>query len=318
MRGSGAPDGEATRRLINIGQDAEEAAKETPRVTFGAGRTPGFPTTVAPSGARVEEWRSRLDLLEPQVGAFAAFLALSAALAGGERMPSRLLTLGLACLSASTGAALLAAGLEEGRKRRRRSGSRALTLGAALLAVSLVATPVLGVASPLFALAGALSYAVLYRSWLERRTPFGVVAAGIGAGLVALAGWQVAGTAFRPVPFLLAAMIFLWVPTWVWSRSIVLEGERRGGGLPLLAVVAGPDKAAEAVFANALAVVVVSLLLVAPFGGLYAVVALVAGAGLVAAAHDLRKQRGAADRFSRRSVAYVLVLLAGAVLSSLS
>ncbi|HEY7536680.1 MAG TPA: UbiA family prenyltransferase [Gaiellaceae bacterium] len=280
----------------------------------------------ATTRARVQAWHTHVALCDVPTAAVAVSLALTAAVAAGERTPARLLALALCCFAAASGASLLAAWLEQrskrcvGRHLDSPPGAEVLAFGGILVAASQAAILFLGTGPALYLLAAAASYALLYRTWLWPRTPFSIVFAGAAASLVALAGWQTAASTFRPAALLLAAVIFLWIPTYLWSLSIVLEAEHRTSGLPSLAVVSGRERSAAAVFANTVGLVVASLVFAPRLGLLSAAIAAAAGAGLVTAALDLRARPGTASarRLSRLSVAYLLVLLAGIVLSSLS
>lgn len=236
--------------------------------------------------------------------AVAAGIALAAALAAGQRTPERLVVLGLATLAA-------AACSVAGRPERP-------AIGVALIASSLAALPLLGLRPSLYLLAGAVTY-VLYARWLEPRTPFGIVVAGISLGCVALAGWQTTASTFRPTPILVAAVIFLWTPGHVWSRSIAVESDVCAPGPATLVALAGVERTAAAVSASTIGLVAASLVLTPQLAWPYAAVAIPAGVCLLAATVPLRNRadRSATARAHRCSGAYLAALLAGLALSTL-
>jgi 4-hydroxybenzoate polyprenyltransferase len=287
--------------LINIDHDALAVPFDTPcmpRMTLSSAARRPSAGAIATS-PRTQSLRAP-PVLRPAALPVAA--ALAAALAAGQREPAQLAVLGLATLAAATGAFLL---------------PRRIAAGAAVAAASLAAAPILGPRPSLYLLAGALSYGVLYARWLEPHTPFAVVLAGASIGCASLAGWQTAASTVRPTPLLVAAVIFLWTPGHLWSRSIAVERDRLSSAS--LAAVAGVEQTAAAVFAVAVGVVAASVLLAPRLGWPYAVLAIPAGACLVAATAPLRHRTdmAAAGRAHRCSDLYLAALLAGLALSTL-
>ena len=137
--------------------------------------------TVLPQTAA---WRDVLTLLKLRIDALVVFVALAAAVAAGTRTPAILVALAAACFASSAGASALNHYLErETDARMRRTCHRplpsgriaepriALWLGVGLIVASQAAIPVLGVATCLYLLAGAATYAFVYTWWLKPRTP---------------------------------------------------------------------------------------------------------------------------------------------------
>lgn len=241
----------------------------------------------------------------PPLAVFPAVVALAAAIAAGQRKDEQLVALALATLTAASGASLLS--------HRRRSA-----LGLFLLAASQVAIPLLGLRPSLYLLAGVALY-VLYARWLEARTPFCIVVAGAALGCAVLAGWQTSATALRPAPFLVAVVIFLWMPGHLWSRSIAVETDHRVSSPASLAAVAGVEQTGVAVFASTIGLVVASIVLATQLGWPYAAVAVPAGACFLGATLPLRHRvdTDKAARAHRCSGAYLVALLAGLALSAI-
>ena len=146
------------------------------------------------------------------------------------------------------------------------------------------------------------------------------MALGGAAAAFALAGWQTAASICRPMPALLAAAVFLWVPGHAWSWPIA-TGRDRGTGRPSqLVAAAGRRRAAAAVFATSVAAVCATLLLALLLPWPYAAVVLPAAAWLVARARTLRLR---ADRASARtafeaSTRFLRASLGGLALSAFS
>ena len=238
--------------------------------------------------------------------ALAAGVAISCALAAGLDDGARLGVLAVSSSAAAAGALTVA--------HRPRAAP-----GWALVVLPVAAIPVLGVGAPVLLVAAALLYAPLYVLRLAPRTPYAIVAAGGAAACVALAGWQTAASILSPTPPMLAAVAFLWVPGHVWSSSLPNRGDRGATGRSRFVALAGSRRAAAAVFATSLATVVASLLLVPRLAPAYALVAVPAGAYLLAATSELRRRPDgpAARRAAEGSVLYLWALLAALVLTAL-
>ena len=281
---------------------------------------------------RTAAWRDVLTLLKLRIDALVVLVALAAAVAAGTRNPAVLVALAAACFASSAGASALNHYLErETDARMRRTRHRplpsgriaepriALWLGVGLIVASQVAMPVLGVATSLYLLAGAATYAFVYTWWLKPRTPYSIVLGGAAGSFAALAGWQTGATTLALAPLLFAAVLFLWTPSHFWSLAIVYEDDYRAAGIPMLPAVVGARRTASAVHANTIALVATSLALVPLLGVVYGVAAALAGAAFLRDTYALRKHadKRHAWRTFKASGLYLLALLAGLILSTL-
>jgi protoheme IX farnesyltransferase len=287
-------------------------------------------THAAPAPAAVGTvWQDVAVLLKLRIDALIVCVALAAAVAAGTTDPRTLGVLAFGCLAASAGASALNHVLDrrfDARMARTRarpipSGrirpGPALVVGVGLIALSQTVAPVLGVATALYLLAGALTYALVYTWWLKPRTPWSIVLGGAAGSFAALAGWATGATTLAAAPLLLALVLFLWTPSHFWSLSIVLERDYREAGLPMLSARAGARKTARAV-AVSTAVLVAASLALAPFlAWPYTALAIPAGAAFLALTIVLARRPGTglAWRTFKLSGLYLLVLLAGLVLA---
>ena len=276
----------------------------------------GAVNAVATAAARGPIRCLHLNPRVPRFESLVSLVALAVAVAAGERDAARLAILGLACLAACVGAAALGRARAPGASALRAPAGAAG--GAVVPAAVTAATAVLGVRAGLCLLAVAVAHGLAHTG-LGRLTPFAILFAGAAGALAALAGWQTAASAVDPTPFLVAALVFLWVPGHLWMRSIAPAAtDRPPPGAAALAALAGPERTAAAIFAASIGLVLASLVLAPRLGWQYAATAVPAGACLLAAAHALRRRAGpgTAARACVVSTAYLLALLAGLVLST--
>ncbi len=184
------------------------------------------------------------------------------------------------------------------------------------LAVGAVA--VLGLATNWLA-AGLLAftiffYVAIYTMRLKRTTPQNIVIGGAAGAFPPMIGWAAATGGIGVEPLLLFLIIFFWTPPHFWALSLWRADDYARAGIPMLPVVAGPAETRRQILIYAL---VLAPLGVAPWlagyaGVLYGVVAVIAGAGLVTLAAQVRRDSGlgSAKRLFAFSILYLFALYA--------
>ena len=107
---------------------------------------------------------------------------------------------------------------------------------------------------------GAFVYGVVYTLWLKRRSWLNIVVGGLAGSFAVLAGAAAIDPGLSPLPLLLSLVLFLWTPPHFWSLAIAREADYAAAGVPMLPVVVGAQRAAQAVLVSTVALVVASLL----------------------------------------------------------
>jgi protoheme IX farnesyltransferase len=155
-----------------------------------------------------------------------------------------------------------------------------LVLGSFLGLVALgLALLVFNVLVALHLFMGAFMYAVVYTVWLKRRSWLNIVIGGLAGSFAMLAG----GASVRPelclTPLLLALVMFFWTPSHFWSLALTHQVDYARARIPMLPVVAGPARTAQAILTNTILLVASSLLpyWVGTLGWLYLAGALLGG-----------------------------------------
>ena len=196
------------------------------------------------------------------------------------------------------------------RTRRRAFASGALPhtpawllmIGALLAASVGTAWWVLGAGAAFYIFLGAFFYGVVYTVWLKQRSWTNIVIGGLSGSFAVLAGAAVVDPAIGPLPGILALVLFLWTPPHFWSLAIAGQADYAAAGVPMLPVVVGPERAAKAVFASTIALVLASLL---PgwfgAGPVYMLGAAVGGGYFLSSRGRWRSSRAARRRWARSS-----------------
>lgn len=129
----------------------------------------------------------------------------------------------------------------------------------------LAMTPVVGVwfyinpMAAIFVFMGAFFYGVVYTIWLKRRTWMNIVIGGLAGSFAVLAGTAAVDPVLHPLALSLAFIMFLWTPPHFWSLAIAIKDDYVAANVPMLPVVAGRARAAQAVLANTVLLVMASV-----------------------------------------------------------
>src|ERR1700742_4034219 len=161
-------------------------------------------------------------------------------------------------------------------------------------------------------------YVVIYTMWLKRWTAQNIVIGGAAGSLPPVVAWVAATGSLSVEPLLLFLIIFFWTPPHFWALALFRSDDYAGAGVPMLPVVAGPDATRLQILLYTIVLVAVAF---APwplgyFDAIYGVVSLVLGAGMLALAINVYRQRvgSPALRATRKlfafSILYLFVLFA--------
>jgi heme o synthase len=170
-------------------------------------------------------------------------------------------------------------------------------------------------------LAGIVYYVVLYSLILKKTTVQNIVIGGGAGAIPPLVGWAAATGSLNIPSIFLFAVIFLWTPPHFWALALVRRKDYARAGVPMLPVVRGEAETRWQIFLYTLYLVGLTLLL--PIfglgGGLYFLLALALGVGLIYTAWKVWKESGnkVAWRMYRHSSMYLAFLFAALMLDVL-
>ncbi|MCE3250782.1 MAG: protoheme farnesyltransferase [Geminicoccaceae bacterium] len=178
----------------------------------------------------------------------------------------------------------------------------------AIISVMVMGLAVNWVAAALLALTVAF-YVFVYTLWLKRRTPQNIVIGGAAGAFPPMVGWAAVTGDVSLASIVLFLIIFVWTPPHFWALALYRCQDYARVGVPMLPVVAGPEKTRRHILGYAIALVAVSLL---PFGlglagGLYGLAALALGAGFLG--HAIRLWRDRSQRSATRTFRFSIVYL---------
>jgi heme o synthase len=182
----------------------------------------------------------------------------------------------------------------------RRTGRRPLArhevspTGALVFGLLLGVVAVVAIGTVTNWLAGALTflaiafYIVVYTMLLKRRTSQNIVWGGVAGCMPVLIGWAAVTGSLAAAPFALFAVVFFWTPPHTWALATRYREDYARAGVPMLPVVAPARRVAVEITGYTWLTVAASLALwPLATGWVYGVLAAVAGAVLIGAAHRM-------------------------------
>jgi len=216
-----------------------------------------------------------LNLFKVRIGVAIAFAAAAGlAVEGGSKpdfLQGLILVLGVLVASAAAGAFNQYVEHDLDRRMARTRNRPFVTgtlkhgplwlwlIGAMLLISVMAASFAANFIAGIYVFLGAFTYGVVYTVWLKRRTWWNIVVGGLAGSFAVLAGAAAVSTTPGPEALALAVVLFLWTPPHFWSLAIACRDDYAAAGVPMLPVVVGDARAAQAIYASAVLLVAASL-----------------------------------------------------------
>ena len=185
-----------------------------------------------------------------------------------------------------------------------RTKNRPLVTGTLTTSQATVFATILGVVSVLWlglfvnwlsaglALAAELFYIFIYTLLLKRRTSQNIVWGGAAGAMPVLIGFSAVTNSLSWSAAVLFLIIFLWTPPHYWPLSIKYKDDYQAAGVPMLPVVANPNRVAFEIVLYSYAMVASTLLLIPiqPMGVVYTATAVIGGLWFIFEAHLLQNK----------------------------
>ena len=185
-----------------------------------------------------------------------------------------------------------------------RTKNRPLVTGTLTTSQASVFASILGVVSVLWlglfvnwlsaglALGAELFYIFIYTLLLKRRTSQNIVWGGAAGAMPVLIGFSAVTNSLSWSAAVLFLIIFLWTPPHYWPLSIKYKDDYQAAGVPMLPVVANPNRVAFEIVLYSYAMVASTLLLIPiqPMGIVYTATAVMGGLWFIFEAHLLQNK----------------------------
>lgn len=161
---------------------------------------------------------------------------------------------------------------------------KALYWGVFQLLLAVVLSWQINYLSSLCILAGAFGYLFIYSLWLKRKSTWNIILGGFSGAMPALFGWSAVKGSLELLPFLIGAVVVLWIPNHIWSLAIFYSEDYRKVKVPMFSAVVDIKKALHCIAATVILMYLFSLLIYfyGNFDIYYLLIAVVTGAVVVA------------------------------------
>ena len=176
------------------------------------------------------------------------------------------------------------------RVRPRMALAFGIALNAAAFAVLFVWVNPLAAA---LTLSASLFYVLVYTLWLKRSTSQNIVIGGAAGSIPPAVGWVAITGSFDLPALYMFAIIFFWTPPHFWALSLLIQRDYEKAGVPMLPVIAGPQKTAENILAYSIVLIALTLVFAATraVGGIYIGAATILGAAFIWGAWRLNREQ---------------------------
>jgi protoheme IX farnesyltransferase len=164
------------------------------------------------------------------------------------------------------------------------SPRNALIFGLVLAAISLICAWFINIWAFGLMVFGLFDNILIYSKWLKRRSQSNIILGGFSGGAPALIGYIAVTTQNIEIGLVMAGLVFLWIPTHIWSLALHVKKDYTRAGVPMLPVVSSEKVSVRVIAGTTLMMVVFSVLpfFFNQFGIIYLVTASAFGIAMIA------------------------------------
>ncbi|MGZ5509235.1 MAG: heme o synthase [Nitrososphaeraceae archaeon] len=159
------------------------------------------------------------------------------------------------------------------------SPRNALIFGLILTAIALIFSWVINLWAFLLMVFGLFDNIIIYSKWLKRRSQSNIILGGFSGGVPALIGYVTVTTQNLEIGLVMAGLVFVWIPTHIWSLALHVRKDYQKAKIPMLPVVCEEKRAVRIIAVTTLIMVLFSILpfFFNQFGQIYLVTATLFG-----------------------------------------
>ena len=163
------------------------------------------------------------------------------------------------------------------------SPKNALTFGLILTVISLVFAWLINIWAFALMVFGLFDNIIVYSKWLKRRSQTNIILGGFSGGAPALIGYVAVTTQNIEIGLVMAGLVFLWIPTHIWSLALHVKKDYARAGIPMLPVTSNESRSVRIIAGTTLIMVIFSVLpfFFDQFGLIYLITASIFGIATV-------------------------------------
>jgi protoheme IX farnesyltransferase len=164
------------------------------------------------------------------------------------------------------------------------SPRNAFIFGIMLAAISLVCSWFLNIYAFALMAFGLFDNIIVYSKWLKRTSQTNIILGGFSGGAPAMIGYVAVTTQSIEIGIIMAGLVFLWIPTHIWSLALHSRKDYAKAGIPMLPVVQNEKKSVRIIAVTTILMVLFSIFpfFLNEFGVIYVLTATAFGAAMLA------------------------------------
>lgn len=131
---------------------------------------------------------------------------------------------------------------------------------------------------------GLFDNIIIYSRWLKRKSQANIILGGFSGGAPAMIGYIAVTTQNIEIGLVMAGLVFLWIPTHIWSLALHAKKDYRRAGIPMLPAILTEKKSVRIIAGTTLMMVIFSIFpfFFKQFGLIYLITASIFGAVMIA------------------------------------
>jgi protoheme IX farnesyltransferase len=159
----------------------------------------------------------------------------------------------------------------------------ALIFGLILTAISLIFSWFINIWAFALMAFGLFDNIIVYSKWLKRRSQINIILGGFSGAAPAMIGYVTVTTQNIEIGLVMAGLVFLWIPTHIWSLALHFKRDYTKAGIPMLPVVSSEKKSVRIIACTTLMMVAFSILpfFFNQFGLIYLITAGIFGVAMI-------------------------------------
>jgi len=163
------------------------------------------------------------------------------------------------------------------------SPQNALIFGLILTAISLIFSWYINIWAFALMAFGLFDNIIVYSKWLKRRSQINIILGGFSGAAPAMIGYVTVTTQNIEIGLVMAGLVFLWIPTHIWSLALHFKRDYTKAGIPMLPVVSSEKKSVRIIACTTLMMVAFSILpfFFNQFGLIYLITAGIFGVAMI-------------------------------------
>ena len=163
------------------------------------------------------------------------------------------------------------------------SPQKALIFGLILAAISLIFSWFINIWAFALMAFGLFDNIIVYSKWLKRRSQINIILGGFSGAAPAMIGYVAVTTQNIEIGLVMAGLVFLWIPTHIWSLALHFKKDYTKAGIPMLPIVSSEKKSVRIIALTTLMMVVFSILpfFFNQFGLIYLITAGIFGVAMI-------------------------------------